>query len=158
MKKLLIALSMVLLLAVAGAGCTAPGGGDQEPPITDRGEHLVYPAPVTDWLEQVKPMFLAGHLESEGTEFVMVNWGEKPSAGYNVRIAEVSEEADRVVVKVDFTYPGDAAAQVLTYPSAVEALEFDSAGREIVFEDLSDREYIPRVVGLDELQIGRAHV
>ncbi|MEW5952803.1 MAG: Gmad2 immunoglobulin-like domain-containing protein [Bacillota bacterium] len=147
MKKI-ITFMFLLLLAMSATGCAQPRGTDPEPPGADR---VIYPAPVTDWLERAKPMFLAGHLKAENTDFVMVNWGEKPTAGYEVRIDEVIEEPNRVVVKVEFIYPGEAAAQTLTNPHVVEALNFDLTGREIVFEDINDREYIPRVVGVEGL-------
>lgn len=150
MKKIILVLT-ALLLMVAVAGCGARDGQDRnQEPAPGPGDQVVYPIPVTQWLERVQPMFLAGYLTVDGTTYVMVNWGEQPTAGHEVHIAQVKQKEDKVVVMVEFSYPGEAAAQVLTYPRAVEALDFDPAGKEIVFEDVNQREYIPRLIGIED--------
>ena len=53
--------------------------------------------------------------------FVILNLGEKPSAGYSIGVEKVEEFADKVVITVKTSSPseGSMTASVMTYPYAI---------------------------------------
>lgn len=55
------------------------------------------------------------------SSFVILNMGEKPTAGYSISVKEVVEQADKIIVVVDSKSPSPdmMVPQVMTYPFAV---------------------------------------
>ena len=76
------------------------------------------PAEIELWIEQSKERFAAQALGHEGILYILVTYGEKPTAGYAVEITEIKEDEDKVVVTVHFTEPAEdkGVPPVITYP------------------------------------------
>lgn len=53
--------------------------------------------------------------------FIILNMGEKPSAGYSITVADVAETADKIIVTVADKEPGADAmsASVIKYPYTI---------------------------------------
>jgi len=97
------------------------------------------PAEIELWIEQSKERFAAQALEHEEILYLLVTYGEKPTAGYAVEITEIKEDEDKVVVTVHFTEPAEdeMVAQVITYPFDLAMIddpglpvEFNATGAE----------------------------
>ncbi len=53
------------------------------------------------------------------SNFVILNMGEKPTAGHSITVAQARETADSVILTIKETAPEGMAAQVMTYPYTV---------------------------------------
>ncbi len=53
--------------------------------------------------------------------FVILNMGEKPTSGFSISVANVSEQPDKIIITVKESVPNPDVmqAQVMTYPFAV---------------------------------------
>ncbi len=62
-------------------------------------------------------------------------WGEKPTSGYEVEIAEIVLRSDRMIVRVEASVPGTGAMvpQVLTQPHHIVRLSRSDLPVEFVF-------------------------
>ncbi|MGQ5710761.1 Gmad2 immunoglobulin-like domain-containing protein [Desulforudis sp. DRI-14] len=153
MRKTLLLLSLVLFLSVSIFGCTVPPGPGSAPhPPSDTApppgsEHETYPEEVTVALETVKPMQVAVPIIVNGKTYVIVSYGEKPTAGYKAEIMGIDRQGNRLTVRSSLTEPkpGDAVAQVITYPYAIDVV--DGVFQEVSFINAAGEEF-PQVVGL----------
>ncbi len=104
-------------------------------------DHL--PAEVELWIEQSIERFAAKTLEHEGVLYLLVTYGEKPTAGYAVEITEIKEDDDKVIVTAHFTEPGEdeMVAQVITYPFDLAMI--DDPGLPVEFVATGDETEIP---------------
>jgi hypothetical protein len=117
---------------------------DQAVEPTDSG----YPAEVRNWLSNMKPYLVAGVIERGGKTYLLVSGGEQRTAGYEVKISDVTESDDQLTVYVDMTNPGGPAAQVLSYPNAVYVMDRSiDDDKKVVFVKAADQERIPQIVG-----------
>ncbi len=129
-KKIFIVLLLAGALIVM-SGCEEPVDqfepADPEeavdPPAMELSDQL--PLEVEQWIEQSIERFKAGTFEHEGILYLLVSYGEKPTAGYEVEITDITEEDDKLVVTANFTEPGedDVVAQVITYPFDLAMLD-----------------------------------
>ena len=53
------------------------------------------------------------------SNFIILNMGEKPSAGYSITVENVEETADKVIVTVKEQEPKGMSASVITYPYCI---------------------------------------
>ncbi|MFZ5899298.1 MAG: Gmad2 immunoglobulin-like domain-containing protein [Bacillota bacterium] len=155
MRKTSLLLFLVLFLSVSVSffGCTAPPGPGPAPnPPSDiapppGGEQTAYPKEVTAALETLKPMQVALAIPVDGKTYLIVSYGEKPTAGYKAEITGIDRQGDRLIVKSALAEPkpGDAVALVITHPNAVAAV--DGVFKKVSFQDAAGGEF-PQVVGL----------
>lgn len=146
-----VRLWIVLIAFVFSVGCTGSPGTTPDKPDTPQvgvpdDQHQIYPEPVMQTLEAIKH-FMVGTSVVVGDEtFVIVSFGEQPSAGYRALITGIEKDNGKVTVtaKLEKPDPNSPVAEVLTYPYAVEVL----SGRydDVEFEVAGD--YMPRIIGL----------
>jgi len=143
-KRFLIVLFAVILLV----GC----GRQAAPPTPAPGPEKPRPEVIQAWIEDSRTIFLGQSKELDGTLYLLVTYGEKPTGGYVVEIGDVIVAADKVTVPVRFKKPapGDMVTQALTYPYDLEAVK--ATGVPVEFVPSGDEEYLPALVGIDELQ------
>jgi hypothetical protein len=55
---------------------------------------------------------------------VILNAGEKPTAGYSIHVSRLEEKADQLVIhyKLESPEPGAVTAQVLTHPWSLQVI------------------------------------
>ena len=149
MQKIRLLVLVLFAIGVLVAGCSAIGGTSENPSLPNppgmgEGEHLIYPQPVIETIETVKAIHAGVAVVENNETFIIVSYGEKPTAGYEVRIVDVQTEGERAVVTAELIEPDGMVAQVITYPYAVEVLK--GAFSDVEFRDAGG-EYFPQVVG-----------
>ncbi len=153
MKKVLLLLLFCLFL-ITLPGCEQllenqqddnQGGVIEEQDNNQEEEQ--YPQEIAFWLENMREYFVAGDIILNGERYIVINWGEKRTAGYQLSIENIEETDDQFVVTVLFVEPDEEekVAQMLTYPHAVRQLE--DLEKDVNFIAEGDEEYIPQVVG-----------
>ncbi len=112
-----------------------------EPEETELPDQL--PDEIELWIEQSKERFAAKTLEHEGVLYLLVTYGEKPTAGYEVEITEIKEDDGKVVVTAHFTEPAEdeMVAQVITYPFDLAMM--DDPGLPVEFKATGAETEIP---------------
>lgn len=122
----LVVILVAALLLIAA--CGEPGVPDDHIGPDEPDEITIpdaLPEEVQDWIDGAREEFAAQTMEYEGILYLLVTYGEKPTGGYDVEITGIAEEADRLLVTVDFTEPGedDVVTQALTYPYDLAMLD-----------------------------------
>lgn len=79
---------------------------------------------------------LSGKIQSEdlkSASFIILNMGEKPTAGYSITVSSVIETDDKILVKVNENdpEPGSMNAMVITNPYTIVKI---NSKKEIVIE------------------------
>ncbi len=110
------------------------------------------PETITAWIEQSRSMFLAQSKELDGRLYILVTYGEKPTGGYVVEIGKINVTAAKVTVPVRFKKPapGEVVTQALTNPYDLETIAATNLPLEFV--PAGDEEYLPTLIGIDELR------
>lgn len=125
-KPTIIVFLVATLLFIAACGEPADPN-DQVVP--DEPDEITLPdalpEEVQEWIDGAREEFAAQTMEYEDVLYLLVTYGEKPTGGYDVEITSIVEEADKLVVTVDFTEPGedDIVTQALTYPYDLAMLD-----------------------------------
>ncbi|MCK8825577.1 protease complex subunit PrcB family protein [Fuchsiella alkaliacetigena] len=122
---------------------------EQESSGEDRVE-FEYPPEVEVWLANMRDYFVAGTVDTEEGRFLIVNWGQQPTAGYEVSIVDIREHKEELQVKVKFQKPEEMAAQVITYPYTVKKVS--ETEQRVNFIPQTVESYIPQVVGSQPTQ------
>ncbi len=151
--KLIISLVLVFILLVTG-GCSAWfAGGPDEPGEPDQEENSL-PPEIEKWVEDSLTIFVGQARRFEDKLYLLATYGEKMTGGYLVEITAVSEEADRLVVTVNFSDPGEdeMVTQALTYPYDLAVI--DDPGLPVEFIATGAQSYLPTLYGLDYLPAG----
>lgn len=117
-------------------------------PTDDLDEHEIYPAPVMQWIEQTKDVFMAHYIEYGDQTFFVITWGEKTSGGYVIEIVDIKETDEEITIEVSFREPDGLAATVMTYPYTVEVMDGKVDDRLVNFVDVDNQQFIYRVYGL----------
>lgn len=152
MRKRFLILGLIILM-LGLPGCQAsnkPMEQSKKPdtqvnPALDEGN---YPSEVDSWLTNMREYEVAGVVEKGDKTYLLVSGGEKPTAGYQVKIVQVQENNEAVTVTVDLVSPSGPAAQVISYPNAVHTLNHRLGSQRVEFVWSSNRDPIPQVVGL----------
>ncbi len=107
-------------------GCGEPGTMEEdirpEDPINDNDGH---PAEIEEWIENSRETF-GGQTRLYNDElYILVTYGEKPTGGFDVEIAAVVEQEEKLVVTANFSEPGEdkVVTQALTYPYDLVVVE-----------------------------------
>jgi len=145
MKRALAA-TAVLALALAGAFLAGCLGGPEADPGDRSGDGDGLPGTAVGYEPAGEELtWVEGHTREAGVfvktfgdyRLVLVTMGEKPTAGYEVTVDEVTTSGEGWVVNVVFTEPdpGDMVATVITYPYAVVKIAAD--GRPVTVFDVT---------------------
>jgi len=147
MRKLILAIFLIVVLLPGCNRHVTPS--TPTPPDEERNEML--PADIQDWIEDSKTMFLAQSKKVDNSLYLLVTYGEKPTGGYSVEIGEVVVTSDKISVQVVFKRPapGEIVTQALDYPYDLKILEVQDLPVE--FLPSGDEEYLPTLMGIDEL-------
>lgn len=153
MKKILV---FILLLAITFLvlGCDVEEEERELPPIEEEDEAEIeeenqeeqaeiFPQGVVNWRRNMRKHFVAGVIDVEDGRYLIVNWGQKPTEGYQVEIKNIKERDDLLEVDVIFAVTDDI--EEITYPVAVKRIEDET--KDIEFIAHGNEEYIPRIVG-----------
>ncbi len=148
-KRFFIVFFAAMLLAGCGRQAVPPA--PPAPPAPDAGQNQPLPAEVEAWIDDSRTMFLGQSRLVGDTLYLLVTYGEKPTGGYTVEIGEIVVTADKVSVPVTFKRPapGEMVTQALTYPYDLKTLAATELPVEFVLS--GDEEYLPALVGIDEL-------
>jgi hypothetical protein len=148
MKYLLFLLAGLFLFITSGcsgnnADLLAPDG-----PETD----LDLPPAIDSWLTESLALFMGQSYSYEGMLYILVTYGEKPTGGYGVEIAEVTTGADRVKVNARFIEPGkdEMVTEAFTYPYDLTVIE--DPGLPVEFTAEGAETYLPTLYGLNYLR------
>ena len=151
MKKIL---AFILLLAIPFLFLACNGEEERRlPPVEEENEAEIendeeeqaeiFPQEVVNWRRNMRKHFVSGVIDVEGGRYLIVNWGEKPTEGYQIEIKNIKETEDLLEVDVLFEVIDDI--EEITYPVAVEKIEDET--KDVEFIAHGNEEYIPRVVG-----------
>lgn len=127
-------------------------GRQAAPPTPPPGQEKPLPEVIQAWIDDSRSVFLAQTKEMDGTLYLLVTYGEKPTGGYVVEIGDIIMATDKITVPVNFKRPapGDVVTQALTYPYDLETI--DATGVPVEFVPSGDEEYLPTLIGIDELR------
>ncbi|MCL5981082.1 MAG: protease complex subunit PrcB family protein [Firmicutes bacterium] len=140
---------VILLTAILLSGCGRQTTPPPQPAPPGQDEPL--PAAIQAWIEDSRTMFLAQSRTVDDTLYLLVTYGERPTGGYEVEIGEVVAAAGKISVPVRFKKPapGEIVTQALTYP--YDLIELEARNLPVEFVPSGDEEYLPALVGIDEL-------
>jgi hypothetical protein len=156
MKVKLLLLLAALLILLFTSGCSEePAGsvGPEEPVEPDQVENNL-PPEIEAWLEDSLMLFLGQARSYEGKLYLLATYGEQMTGGFIVEIVTIEEEADRLVVTVNFSDPGgdEMVTQALTYP--FDLVVIDDPGLPVEFMATGSQDYLPTLYGLEYLPSG----
>ncbi len=131
--------------------CLEPGGngeGESSIPhqIINTPDHL--PTEVREWVERSRNIELAQTMNTNEHTYILITRGEKPTAGYDIQLKQIQQTENGIEVEVTFGEPGDVAAEVITYPYLLIAI--DRTDLPVQFKE-SNYQYLPTLVGIETL-------
>jgi hypothetical protein len=149
----LVPIILLALLLTACQWLRSPADQPQPQPARDfiREEWDSLPQEIKDWAENTRDMHLAHTKVQQGRRYILASLGERPSGGYEIKIQDVDIGQDKITVTVHHSspQPDDSAPQVLTYPQDIVSVA--DLDLPIEYEATGDLEYIPTLVGIEEL-------
>lgn len=142
-----------LLLVLTLASCQwlqLPSAPPQDPDFT-RADYAALPGPVKEWVDNSRMLHIAHTIVHEGRRYIMASYGERPTGGYGIHIEDVEIGSDSIAVTVNHVdpQPGQNVTEALTYPKDI--IYIDNLELPIEFIGTGDREYVPTLMGIDEL-------
>ncbi len=156
----------VVCLVIAGLLFLPTGCHSEAPlsvPATETSElprDTPFPVPETpdapageigEWVEYSRDLFLAQVRLLDGKLHLLVTYGVKPTGGYSVKIGEVVEQTEKIIVQVEFKKPAEdeVVSQSITRP--YDLIEIAVTAKPVEFVAQGDEEYVPTLLGLDYL-------
>ncbi|ERI06643.1 stalk domain-containing protein [Aneurinibacillus aneurinilyticus] len=94
----------------------------------------VIASPIQQWFDSHKKQEFTGTMKGEDGLYAAITRGQKPNGGYGVEVVGVTEQANKVIVKVKYTnpQPGKMYTQVITYPATL--VKIPHTDKEVHFE------------------------
>ena len=132
-KSLAPVIVLALLLLAAGCGEKMVGGPTEV--SFQRVQEAELPEEVQSWLSENIMEYGEKTFVLEDKLYILVAYGEKPTAGYSVEIDKVEKLDGKVVVYSSFQDPDpdDLVATVITYPYDLVVIE--DQGLPVTFKD-----------------------
>jgi hypothetical protein len=153
MKKCILVLIIILTAAMLFPGCARdkyPSPPSETKDGNDNtGPQQSYPESVTAWLDAMEPHFAAGVIqepEVDATYFV-VNLGEQWEDSHRVEITDIDDQDDIIRVGVKITEAQATDKKTPDDRYAVEWVDYLIGDKQVEFNDIDQKEYIPMVVG-----------
>jgi len=133
--KKLLALIIVLALLLLAAGCGEKMVGGPTEVNFQRVQEEELPEEVQNWLNENVMEYGEKTFVREDKLYILVAYGEKPTAGYSVEIDKIEKLDGKVVVYSSFQDPDpdDLVATVITYPYDLVVIE--DQGLPVTFKD-----------------------
>ncbi len=143
LKRSLFAVVMVLILIFA-YGCTE----DEEVKeviVPEVPEEEELPEEIKAWIEDSRDAFGGRTRIHNGFLYILVTYGEKPTGGYTVEIAEIARQGEELFVTVQFSEPGEdeMVTQAITYPYDLAVVE--ETDLTVEFRAMGDEDNVPKV-------------
>jgi len=160
-----------MLIALLLAGCSTYPGPDPAPtpepgprdpadpskPTYElnggfaRPAYDTLPAEIRNWVDNSRQIMLGQSRLFGNYLYILVTYGEKPTGGHEVRITDVVETPEALVVKVDLVDPppGQPVTQALTYP--YDLVVTAPTEKEVRFDVAAEWPVIPTLLGIDHL-------
>jgi hypothetical protein len=132
-KSLALVIVLALLLLAAGCGEKMVGGPTEVSFQRVQEEEL--PEEVQSWLSENIMEYGEKTFVLEDKLYILVAYGEKPTAGYSVEIDKVEKLDGKVVVYSSFQDPDpdDLVATVITYP--YDLIVIEDQGLPVTFKN-----------------------
>ena len=132
-KGLITVMVLALLLLAAGCGEKMIGGPTEMNFQRVQEEQL--PEEVQTWLDDNIIEYGKDTYAHENKLYILVAYGEKPTAGYSVEISKVEKSDGNINVYASFQDPGkdDMVATVITYP--YDLIVIEDQGLPVIFKD-----------------------
>ncbi len=149
MKRQMLIVLLIISFVFSLFACETRDDNDQSE--TDQKDSIIeqkqeeLPEEILTWLENMRQYFAAGVVDLQDDRYIIVNWGEKRTAGYEVTITDILKTNERLNVQVLFNEPEEKTAQIISYPFTVKKTKADE--RTVFFEAEGVEEFIPVVVG-----------
>ena len=130
-----LALIVVLALLLLAAGCGEKKVGGPTEVNFQRVPETELPVEVQDWLNDNIMVYGEKTFIHEDMLYILVAYGEKPTAGYSVEIEKIEKLDGNIIVYPGFLDPGpdDMVATVITYPYDLVVVE--DQGLPVVFKN-----------------------
>jgi len=130
-----LALVIVLALLLLAAGCGEKTVGGPTEVNFQRVQEDQLPGEVQNWLNENINEYGKDTYTHEDKIYILVAYGEKPTAGYTVEISKVEKLDGNINVYASFQdpKPGDMVATVITYPYDLVVIE--DQGLPVIFKD-----------------------
>lgn len=143
----LLLIASVVALSVTGCKSPAPSSNKTEKPAGEMSNAENYPDEVKSAVETIRTMQVGMAVYVNNKTYLIVSYGEKPTAGYKASITSTEKQGDKLIATTALSSPnpGAQAAQVLTYPYVVKVV--DGFFKEVFFKDPAGEEF-PQVLGL----------
>ncbi len=134
-KKGLITVMVFALLLVLATGCGEKTVGGPTEMNFQRVQEEQLPGEVQNWLNENIIEYGKDTYAHEDKLYILVAYGEKPTAGYTVEISKVEKLDGNINVYASFQDPGpdDMVATVITYPYDLVVIE--DQGLPVIFKD-----------------------
>jgi hypothetical protein len=139
-KSLALVIVLALLLLAAGCGEKMVGGPTEVSFQRVQEEEL--PEEVQSWLSENIMEYGEKTFVLEDKLYILVAYGEKPTAGYSVEIDKVEKLDGKVVVYSSFQDPDpdDLVATVITYP--YDLIVIEDQGLPVTFKISGTKLYL----------------
>lgn len=104
------------------------------------------------WKDNSRELMLAQDVVIDDTLYLLVTYGVRPTGGYSVKITDVAEKEEELVVTAEFTEPGEdePVTQALTRPYDLKEMEPTDLPIKFVAE--GDEAYVPTLMGINVLR------
>ncbi len=143
LKKALFAVVMVLILIFA-YGCNE-NEEVEDVIVPEVPEEEELPEEIKAWIEDSRDTFGGRSRIHNGLLYILVTYGEKPTGGYTVEIAEIVKRGEELLVTVQFSEPGEdeMVTQALTYPYDLAVVE--ETDLTVEFRATGDEDSLPQL-------------
>ena len=131
---------LAALFLIAITGCLPEG-------VEPENRQNALPPEIEDWVNSSKEIFLGQSRYFAERFYVLATYGVKPTGGYAVKIVQIEEREDRLIVTVRFERPAEDAvvSEAITYPYDLAIIE--TKPLPVDFIALGAEEYVPTLVG-----------
>lgn len=149
MKKVLISILCVAVLAALYACSNSDSGGEKTDPVPSGGGQGItvndipferveideMPEDIRDKVDQAKSLQGFDILQSGEVSYLVVYAGERPTGGYSIEITSIVDQEGITEVTVKEKAPGKdvMVTQALTYPFDIAKLELGISGNVKLF-------------------------
>ncbi|MEW6623753.1 MAG: Gmad2 immunoglobulin-like domain-containing protein [Bacillota bacterium] len=117
-----------------------------------RPDHQSLPEEIANWVDYSKELPAVQEKQFNGSRYVLITEGMKPTGGYSVEVVEVAAREGFLEIRVKSVEPGEdeMVTQALTYPYDLIIIEEKELPLRFVDVDNADRHFMS-LLGIDEI-------